>query len=257
MSNPLATSKGFTLVEIAIVMIIIGLLVGGIFGGVRLLDNARVLRTINDLKSAETAALTFKTSYGRPPGDVRNPSLRLQNCTTPPCSNSGNGNGIVGAVGGIALAMFPNITNENFAFWHHLTAADLSPVKMQNTTDILLGTPKFSLGRAQYMRVSDYSNIMFVGCPRSMNNKAMLYVTAPITITNGGAWIDPYELKCSMLRDMDVKMDDGFPIEGKFRVSGCIISATAGCQTPYVAVSDNNNFWTLPIFGPMYNLQGF
>jgi prepilin-type N-terminal cleavage/methylation domain-containing protein len=79
-----ASHKGFTLVEIAIVMIIIGLLVGGIFGGVRLLDNARVLRTINDLKSAESAALTFKTSYGRPPGDVRNPSLRLQNCTTPP-----------------------------------------------------------------------------------------------------------------------------------------------------------------------------
>jgi prepilin-type N-terminal cleavage/methylation domain-containing protein len=35
------TNKGFTLVEISIVMVVIGLLIGGIFGGVQLIENAR------------------------------------------------------------------------------------------------------------------------------------------------------------------------------------------------------------------------
>ena len=43
--------NGFTLVEISIVMIIIGLLIGGTFGGVKLVENMRVNRTVQDLKA--------------------------------------------------------------------------------------------------------------------------------------------------------------------------------------------------------------
>jgi hypothetical protein len=174
-----------------------------------------------------------------------------------PCAQSGDGNGTIGVTNAAYFNTTPyNADTENFAFWHHLTAADLSPLKMQNTNDILLGTPKFSLGKGQYMRVSDYSDIMTIGCPRSMNNKAMLYVTAPVTISNGGAWVDPFELKCTMLRDMDGKMDDGIPGEGKFRVAGCV-TGPLPCNQPYVVESTLSNFWTLPIMGPMYDLQGF
>ena len=48
---------GFTLVEISIVMIIIGLLIGGTFGGMKLIENMQVNKTVQDLKSIESAAL--------------------------------------------------------------------------------------------------------------------------------------------------------------------------------------------------------
>jgi prepilin-type N-terminal cleavage/methylation domain-containing protein len=55
--------KGFTLVEIAIVMMIIGLLIGGVFGGKRLLETARAQKTIGDLKSIESSTLVFRDTY--------------------------------------------------------------------------------------------------------------------------------------------------------------------------------------------------
>lgn len=69
--------NGFTLVEISIVMIIIGLLIGGTFGGMKLIENMQVIKTVQDLKAIESAALTFKDTYGRLPGDMPNTAARL------------------------------------------------------------------------------------------------------------------------------------------------------------------------------------
>jgi prepilin-type N-terminal cleavage/methylation domain-containing protein len=121
--NPLKPN-GFTLVEIAIVMVVIGLLVGGVFGGMRIVQNARVTATVQEIKSIESAVLTFRDVYRRPPGDLRNPSTRLANCTTLPCSRSGDGNGVVGGTqdwyfnglsGSPPASAYPN--SENFTFF--------------------------------------------------------------------------------------------------------------------------------------------
>ena len=76
---------GFTLVEISIVMIIIGLLIGGTFGGMKLIENMQVNKTVQDLKAIESAALTFKSTFGRLPGDMPNTASRLPNCSAAPC----------------------------------------------------------------------------------------------------------------------------------------------------------------------------
>lgn len=240
-----ASHKGFTLVEIAIVMIIIGLLVGGIFGGVRLLDNARVLRTINDLKSAESAALTFKTSYGRPPGDVRNPSLRLQNCTTPPCSNSGNGNSIVGAVGGIELAMFPNITNENFAFWHHLSAADLLNMSIKNSTTLAWGEgePKTNMGIGGGYRVSDVmADPVNSGICPVKNFRTAIW---GVEVTGS----TPF--KCRVLGQIDQKIDDGQTGTGEFNSWCGDTLAPSFCSVDYNTQNLTETTWFY-----LYDIKG-
>lgn len=111
-------SSGFTLVEISIVMIIVGLLIGGTFGGMKLIENMQVNKTVQDLKAIESAALTFKDTYGRLPGDMPNTAVRLPNCTVAPCATSGNGNRTIGAAGSWMNAIID--TSENFTFWHHL-----------------------------------------------------------------------------------------------------------------------------------------
>ena len=61
--------SGFTLVEIAIVMVIIGLLVGGILKGQAMIDNAKVKRVTEDMQGLRAATFAFLDRFGMYPGD--------------------------------------------------------------------------------------------------------------------------------------------------------------------------------------------
>ncbi len=61
--------KGFTLVELAIVLVIIGIILGAILKGQALIRNAKAKRTFNDMKGLEAMVWTFYDRYGRFPGD--------------------------------------------------------------------------------------------------------------------------------------------------------------------------------------------
>lgn len=118
------SQSGFTLVELAIVLMIIGLLIGGILRGQELMENARVTSTIQQTKAYDGATTTFRDSYSAIPGDIANPGARLPNCTAAPCSTAGDGNGLVGAVVGTGGAVAA-AASENARFWTHLASARL------------------------------------------------------------------------------------------------------------------------------------
>jgi prepilin-type N-terminal cleavage/methylation domain-containing protein len=82
--------RGFTLVELAIVLMIIGLLIGGILRGQELLKNAKVTATIAQLKSVDAAMTSFRDEYSALSGDMVNPGARIPNCSAAPCSTWGN-----------------------------------------------------------------------------------------------------------------------------------------------------------------------
>lgn len=111
---------GFTLVELAIVMIIIGLLIGGILKGQELIANAQVTSTVSQIKGIEAATTTFRDMYDAVPGDIVNPATRLPGCTAALCTAVGNGNGRVDNAPDIAAG-----ANEGQRYWIHLNAADL------------------------------------------------------------------------------------------------------------------------------------
>jgi prepilin-type N-terminal cleavage/methylation domain-containing protein len=89
--------KGFTLVEIAIVLVIIGLLIGGVLKGQAMIQNAKVKRVVKSADEIRAAAYTFYDKYGMYPGDE---NLSNASPGTPPGDNhNGNGNGQITAGG--------------------------------------------------------------------------------------------------------------------------------------------------------------
>lgn len=115
------SEQGFTLVELAIVMVIIGLLIGGILKGQELINNAKISATISQLKSIDAAMNSFQDKYAALPGDMLTPSTRLPDCMAAPCSTAGDGNSRYANQAGSA----PTNAQEGTVAFAHLSASDL------------------------------------------------------------------------------------------------------------------------------------
>jgi len=126
-------------VELAIVMTIIGLLIGGILKGQELMQNARITSTVAQVRAYEAATTTFRDKYDAIPGDMANAATRIPGCTAScnPLAGAGNaGDGVVGAVAyattwatqavatTVAPAAYTDAT-ETHLFWTHLLLSDL------------------------------------------------------------------------------------------------------------------------------------
>src|SRR3989475_4913439 len=86
--------QGFTLVEIAIVLVIIGLLLGGILKGQEMITQAKIKNVIADFSGVSAAYHGYQDRYRAIPGDDPNADTRWASMTNP-APVKGDGNGIV------------------------------------------------------------------------------------------------------------------------------------------------------------------
>jgi prepilin-type N-terminal cleavage/methylation domain-containing protein len=108
---------GFTLVEIAIVLVIIGLLLGGILKGQEMITQAKIKNVINDLNGVTAALNSYQDRYRALPGDDKGAAARWPNIT-PTAVVSGDGDGVIS---GTYVPSGPTI--ESAQFWLHLRQA--------------------------------------------------------------------------------------------------------------------------------------
>ena len=87
---------GFTLVEIAIVLVIIGLLLGGILKGQEMITQAKIKNVIADFSGISAAYHGYQDRYRAIPGDDPNADTRWAAVGALPAATKGTGNGIVG-----------------------------------------------------------------------------------------------------------------------------------------------------------------
>ena len=108
--------KGFTLIELSLVIVIIGLIVAGVVGGQSLVEQSKVRKVIADVEGIKTATRAFMLEYDAIPGDMRNSAAYW------PGVPGGNGNGILTS------------GNESNRFWVHLTQAGIYPGTFSGTS---------------------------------------------------------------------------------------------------------------------------
>jgi prepilin-type N-terminal cleavage/methylation domain-containing protein len=112
---------GFTLVEIAIVLVIIGLLLGGVLKGQELIENSKVKSVINDFNGIKAAYYAYQDRYKRLPGDdgpVATITARGGSWTG---MAAGDNNGVIA----VTAAQTFTGAGENDLFFRHLRAAGL------------------------------------------------------------------------------------------------------------------------------------
>lgn len=128
----ISACKGFTLVELAIVLVIIGLLVGGVLAGQELINTAKLNKVIAERAEYLRAMATFQAKYNALPGDYRRASTVLTGAA------DGDGDGIVEC-----STSCQGTPNELLPFWHHLS---LAGIISGNYTGVLNGSSKLEPG---------------------------------------------------------------------------------------------------------------
>ncbi|OGQ98459.1 MAG: hypothetical protein A2505_06435 [Deltaproteobacteria bacterium RIFOXYD12_FULL_55_16] len=119
MQNKRLNQSGFTLVEIAIVMVIIGLLLGGVLKGQEMIENARIKSIVNDMNGVAAAYNSYVDRYRAIPGDE---TLATMTARGWPNTVGGNANGV------LLTTVAQTFTNagEQPAMWQALRASGMT-----------------------------------------------------------------------------------------------------------------------------------
>ncbi|WP_217126981.1 prepilin-type N-terminal cleavage/methylation domain-containing protein [Hydrogenophilus thiooxidans] len=126
MKRFVSRQSGFTLVEIAIVLVIIGLLLGGVLKGQELIENAKIKQVRNDFNGIAAAHYAYKDRYNAIPGDDANAATRGWTGAT-----AGDGNGVVGGANAW-VACGAAVGGENCQYWRQLRHAGLITGQINN-----------------------------------------------------------------------------------------------------------------------------
>src|ERR1700693_4677860 len=112
--------SGFTLVEIAIVLVIIGLLLGGILKGQELINSAKVKNLANDFRVIPTYIYAYQDKFKALPGDDKVADQHITGATVATTGGT-PGNGVIDGHWNSTTA-----TDESFLFWQHVRMANLA-----------------------------------------------------------------------------------------------------------------------------------
>lgn len=238
---------GFSLVELSIVLVILGLLVGGILAGQSLIRASELRSVSADITKYQTAISAFRDKYFGLPGDITNATAFWGKDTTSiaACAGQTGTAATPGTCNGDGNGNLTNTGNEWVRAWQHLSnsgiiegnysglstgwtyasvpGVDVPAGKISNTAFSLLYTTQ-SGGNAEFgnMVLPDTSyNWIIFGSAR--NN----------------AWPNNPALTVQESWNLDTKMDDGMPFRGRMHAGQRTICGTQATVPDSAYALDN------------------
>lgn len=182
--------RGFTLVEIAIVLVIVGLMLAGVFKGQALIDSARVSSMASEVNGIRSAWYSFQDRYRALPGDFQSAGTQIDSAAV-----SGNGNGKVEG------------NTERAGVWQQLSLAGFINGNYDGS--------QASVGSASDVDCAPGT------CPKNPFNgyyKISYSAQAADVASPSHEIFTGNQIPVGILAELDRKLDDGLPTSGRFRV---------------------------------------
>ena len=218
-------NKGFTLIELSIVIVIIGLIVAGISAGSSLVKSSKIRSFITQINEYKTAANNFFDQYEALPGDFREASQYWPACSPTEGANAcdGDDDGIIGS----------GASGEDLRAWEHLALAGLIKGDFPGVASVTPNTPDSTIEKAvielgfsgpvwgSYERVG---NIIFL-----RNVSHTLHPVLPATVAQ------------SIDKEIDDGVADGGKVYGIMGITGdpCVTNSGTVAPSEYILTSTN------------------
>jgi prepilin-type N-terminal cleavage/methylation domain-containing protein len=195
---------GFSLIESAIVLVIMGFLIGGILKGKDLIESARLKRVISQVNEFRLATSAFLDKYEALPGDFNKASSLIHKNL-----KNGDGNGIIDGKG-------LETESEALNFWSHLAGAELigstGSLGQEKIGDFGKGAPEASIG----------GGFTIENNPRGLTGHWFI-LGKKVADHGDGGLLTPLQA-----HSIDKKLDNGHPSSGKVRaMDGSNVSSHA------------------------------
>jgi prepilin-type N-terminal cleavage/methylation domain-containing protein len=243
--------SGFSLVELSIVLVILGLLAGGIMAGQSLIRASELRAVTTEFNDFQVAVSQFEDKYLALPGDMSNATtywgvdpngcphhtnrvIKKETC-------NGNGNGVIGYAAGSV-----NTYNESFRFWQQLSDASLIKSAFTGVAGTASGyhsipdqnVPSSRMSSGGWMVTHNpnpgelgndgagiyYNNMFFIGKARAD------FGPGDPLFTPGELWA------------IDKKMDDAKPRRGKMITGVANAGELSGCTDTTVITNLDANY---------------
>lgn len=203
--------SGFTLVEIAIVLVIIGLLLGGILKGQELINSAKVKSLANDFRTIPTYIYAYQDKFKSLPGDDGNIAGHLGGTAAQATTPAGKqGNGVIEGNWWSSTQ-----TDESYLFWQHTRLSNLAPGPT-------------AVADPNYWPTNAMGGIIGINSAQA--------ATAQITGMTGTYQICSTGILGKFVKQLDIQMDDGDTATGSMRAT-TNVSSTTFAQTAAIATN--------------------
>lgn len=232
--TPRRSARGISIVEIALILLIVTLTTGAVFKGQELVFAARSKSLMAQTDQAKVAFLGFQDRFRALPGDYREAPANIAGVTF-----HGDGNGLIEI--GIA-PIGPNaVANEDEIVWNHLSKAGFYAGSFDyQTGNPLPAIPRNAFGGLVGLSFSnDYGSPAGPGQPKRH------------TIKTGN------QVPVQYLSEMDLKIDDGNALRGSFQFSNYVYSGAQPIGPPAAnGCSDAAGNWRTVSANPPVNCGG-
>jgi len=210
--------SGFTLIELAIVLVIIGLLLGGVLKGQELINSAKVKNMAQDFKNVQVYIYGYQDRFKAIPGDDANVVAHITG--TKATTNGTVGNGVIeGAWDSVTT------TDESYLFWQHVRLAGFASGPT-DTANAAYAPTNADGGRVGVQGVQGFTGIT--------KDSA-----AAASAMNGAYVVCSKGILGKFAKQLDITLDDGNTDTGSMRT---IDPATAGQSIATATIVDSNTY---------------